>query len=870
MEFEYKVTVIVPVYNAEKNIDRTMQSLFQQTIAPELVEIILIDDGSTDGSPAACDRYAREYENVRVIHQENKGVSAARNAGIQAAQGKYLLYLDSDDTISEESLKNITEFFDLHYEEIDVVTYPLLNHYEDGTTGLHWRYDKYLRATTVYPLEKYPHIAQTTINVCVKNQADNQLFDTQMALVEDQLHNTKLLSRLAKIGFVKEAQYNYFRTMGSSSAAKLSPYYSFDAYILAFLQFLDIGDCNKLMKRYCESMILYNINWRLVSSILLPHHLSGQEYAAAMQTFVSVLNKIPNRDILTYPDMDEVHRYYLLSLKTENRPFVSAEGEAFAVVDVTGELRRYKDMLTVVTRSSIENGKLYLLAYVKCLVASFLQGPPSVYAVINGYQRKKLGTFTSDFNCYYSKMKTGDFPAFHFEIDLKEVKTLSFEVAFYGCTYKTKFWFTKTQGLANQLQYYLTDGNYRVSASKDTLLVEEGQYPAPRPPANTKITVCRTLMGTSHQRIWLYVDRIGVYDNAYYQFKHDIAINDGVKRYYIFDGEQSEVYHLFTGLERTRLVKFNSPRHKILYSNAEYVLTSFVDAVYYRPFDLETYSYYRGVCRAQIIYLQHGILHAKLPQYRKEKLEVDKVVISGEYERNLFTNECGFRETDLIPSGMPRLDIPDRGRRAKKKILYAPSWRDYLTRGFINRCWQPVSASDLQNSSYFKGLVNFLSDPKLLDGLREYGYSIELKLHPIFKMYEDIFKDALPLQSFPSDEIRTEEYAALITDFSSYLFDFAYLNRPIFNYVPDIVEFKAGLNSYRELYIPLEEGLGLFLPHMDEMVNQIVKSMRNGFSLQPVYKERMDKVFYHYEASHSDALYKYLFTGGCTPAVGTV
>ena len=94
MEFEYKVTVIVPVYNAEKNIDRTMQSLFQQTIAPELVEIILIDDGSTDGSPAACDRYAREYENVRVIHQENKGVSAARNAGIQAAQGKYLLYLE--------------------------------------------------------------------------------------------------------------------------------------------------------------------------------------------------------------------------------------------------------------------------------------------------------------------------------------------------------------------------------------------------------------------------------------------------------------------------------------------------------------------------------------------------------------------------------------------------------------------------------------------------------------------------------------------------------------------------------------------------------------------------------------------------------
>ena len=185
-----------------------MSSLFQQTIAQDLVEIILIDDGSSDDSPCICDRYAEEHRNVRVIHQVNQGVSAARNAGIKSARGKYLLYLDSDDTISAETLLNIVNFFEQNYREIDIVTYPLQNNYEDGSTKFHWRYEKYLTKTGVYSLEKYPYIAQTTINVCVKNQTNNEGFDPQMVLVEDQLHNVKILSRLAKIGFVKEAQYN--------------------------------------------------------------------------------------------------------------------------------------------------------------------------------------------------------------------------------------------------------------------------------------------------------------------------------------------------------------------------------------------------------------------------------------------------------------------------------------------------------------------------------------------------------------------------------------------------------------------------------------------------------------------------------------
>ena len=92
------VSAIVPVYNVENYLARCVDSLLSQTLPFQ--EIILIDDGSTDSSGDICDLYDREFDVVRVIHQENKGLSGARNAGIEVATGKFLTFVDSDDWIS--------------------------------------------------------------------------------------------------------------------------------------------------------------------------------------------------------------------------------------------------------------------------------------------------------------------------------------------------------------------------------------------------------------------------------------------------------------------------------------------------------------------------------------------------------------------------------------------------------------------------------------------------------------------------------------------------------------------------------------------------------------------------------------------------
>lgn len=96
------ISIIVPVYQAKTTLDRCIRSVLEQAYAD--YEIILVDDGSTDGSAVVCDGYVAEDSRIRVIHQVNTGVSAARNAGIAAAQGEYLLFLDSDDALMADAL----------------------------------------------------------------------------------------------------------------------------------------------------------------------------------------------------------------------------------------------------------------------------------------------------------------------------------------------------------------------------------------------------------------------------------------------------------------------------------------------------------------------------------------------------------------------------------------------------------------------------------------------------------------------------------------------------------------------------------------------------------------------------------------------
>ncbi len=102
-----KISVIIPVYSVDKYLTQCIDSVLNQSYSD--IEIILVDDGSPDTSPAICDRYEKEYTNIKVIHKENGGLSDARNRGLEDATGEYVLFLDGDDFWDDtDALKMLT------------------------------------------------------------------------------------------------------------------------------------------------------------------------------------------------------------------------------------------------------------------------------------------------------------------------------------------------------------------------------------------------------------------------------------------------------------------------------------------------------------------------------------------------------------------------------------------------------------------------------------------------------------------------------------------------------------------------------------------------------------------------------------------
>lgn len=122
-----KLSIIIPIYNIEGYLPTCLNSILQQDFSD--YELLLINDGSTDSSGKICDEFALKNDHIRVFHKENAGVSAARNLGLEKAEGKWICFIDGDDQIEKDSLKTLMDYADLNDPELLIAR---SFHYENG------------------------------------------------------------------------------------------------------------------------------------------------------------------------------------------------------------------------------------------------------------------------------------------------------------------------------------------------------------------------------------------------------------------------------------------------------------------------------------------------------------------------------------------------------------------------------------------------------------------------------------------------------------------------------------------------------------------------------------------------------------------
>ena len=215
-----KISVIVPVYNVEAYLERCVESILQQTYAN--FELILINDGSTDSSGLICDHLASQYENIKVYHIENAGVSNARNMGIQLATGAWITFIDSDDFVTQDYLATLASA--VEGENIGFVIAPL-HHIKNGiVTDLPPHSGKTELWSTEETMKELLMTTRTSFFPVAKlfkrDLLADEKFNTNYHLAEDALFLTELLlkTRCSSV-FIDKPIYYYDHREGSATTS---------------------------------------------------------------------------------------------------------------------------------------------------------------------------------------------------------------------------------------------------------------------------------------------------------------------------------------------------------------------------------------------------------------------------------------------------------------------------------------------------------------------------------------------------------------------------------------------------------------------------------------------------------------------------
>ncbi len=222
------ISVIVPVYNVEPYLPRCVDSILEQSYRN--IEVILVDDGSTDRSGSLCDEYARRDARVRVVHKANGGLSDARNAGLAAASGEFIAFCDSDDWMAEAILADALQA--ARSNDADMVVWGYCADFVDADENL-LRTDTHIPRRAVCEKGRPEPLLGSDLFMALLGYAWNKLyrrdlindllFESGISLVEDILFNREAIVRAHRLVFLDQAGTHYVQRDRETLGTKYYP-----------------------------------------------------------------------------------------------------------------------------------------------------------------------------------------------------------------------------------------------------------------------------------------------------------------------------------------------------------------------------------------------------------------------------------------------------------------------------------------------------------------------------------------------------------------------------------------------------------------------------------------------------------------------
>lgn len=211
------VSIIIPVYNVEEYLDKCLESIINQTY--KNIEVILIDDGSTDKSGEICDIYSEKDERIKVIHQKNGGVCRARNAGLKSFKGEYVMFVDPDDYIDYDCIEVCLSSM---IDDIDLVCFSYITEYQNRSVYRKISGDKVFSIDNNFNLCSEYYMGTVWGALYRAGVLENLYFDSALYFGEDSLFICQAMLNCRKIKFINKYFYHCVYRKNSASNGQFS------------------------------------------------------------------------------------------------------------------------------------------------------------------------------------------------------------------------------------------------------------------------------------------------------------------------------------------------------------------------------------------------------------------------------------------------------------------------------------------------------------------------------------------------------------------------------------------------------------------------------------------------------------------------
>lgn len=871
-------SIVMACYQVEDYLNEAIESIESQWLSlREYIQLILVDDGSTDQTGKIADAWAEKYpDNITVVHQDNGGAAAARNAGLQLVRGRYVNFLDADDRFSPETLEHVYQFIiatEDSGEEVDVYTIPLFFfEAQNGPHVLNYRFDKGSRIIDLDVEINAVHLF-TTASFIRQEAIGSQRFDTRLQISEDACFLQPILMQKRKLGVISEAKYMYRRRKGENISAIQGSTLKKSWYLeTPKVFYLELAEKIKAefgeVPRFIQYTWMYDMQWRFRMRHVPKGVLTEDEQQLYWTMLMQTLHLIDPDIIIGQRHLIYLQKEYLYSLRIASEPpekrkhywhhwqgilltattaikleFVSCRDQRVEIECSYFEPVDVSKNDPALSLCLVNDKKTrYLPIYVErksfdfCIDRPFAKRKGVVFQIpLEDFIDKKgklVYELTRNDKSVKYIVQNQTFSPYNFAF--KQLY-LHLEKILLKATHVGFMW-EKTTLLGVVKQEFMLYGEFLQLGFKAGIR-----------PVSMRIAVHAVKL-LHRKPIWLVSDREDCAgDNGEAMFLYLNKHRKNIASYFVLSPSSADYQRL---KKIGKVIPYQSYRHKLLLLASDCNLISTGTRASENPYANGYAPYADMMAKIKYVFLQHGVLRYDLSAWGNRYIKNFSgfITSSPKEKASIVNGDYFYRDDQVWDTGLARYDRLYHDERHFVTIM--PTWRKYLAE-YPER---------FEESRYFQAWMAVLKDQRLQQALDKYGYTLQFVMHPNMRAFYEHF-DGLPHVKIASADAIYRDIVAqtnlMITDFSSIIFDVAYLMKPIISYQFDPEEYFSGEHTMKPGYFDEQrDGLGPVFTEHKALVDATISYLARDCALEEKYAHRIKQFFSHMDQKNCERIYQ--------------